>query len=225
MGNACVLPEGVNIIRTGESRVGIDFNWLNIPEKLKVLFSLNVDVKDDRIYYLPVGLERKRWNPQQKKQENLFNMMNTDIEPSKLVYLNIAAGTNIQSRPKLIEVMKDKSWCTNDNRGNGSDYMNFITNIKEHKFVFSPDGNSLEGHRTWETLYLGRIPIIERHVFTEYFAERLPLLIVDNWEDVTEEFLNDKYNEMINKEWDWDLLKNSYWKTYISGVIDNVKQK
>ena len=215
-GDACVLPSGVEKRPMNVYR-GYDLNWENIPSKLKILFSQNVDVANEKIIPLPIGLERRRWISAHRinKHQEIFNFFNLDVDKNKLVYLNVNPVTNQYSRPKLITCMKDKSWCTSDNKSNGSDYFSYLHNMKSHKFVFCPDGNGIDCHRTWEALYVGSYPIVERHVFSEEFAKHLPILIVDNWEDVTEKFLNDKYDEMINKKWNWDMLKISYWEKLI----------
>jgi len=81
--------------------------------------------------------------------------------------------------------------------------------------VLCPDGNGPDTHRTWETLYLGSFPIVERHVFTERFAEELPLLIVDNWAHVTQDFLDYVYAAFIKLDWNWQALTMDYWEKRI----------
>jgi len=221
-GDACILPVGVDRRPLGEYR-GYDLFWENIPEKLKLFFSQNVDVDDDRIVCLPIGLERRRWKNifRVDKHERLFNMMNQNVEKSKLVYLNVNPITNRISRPKLIKAMNGKDWCTNEFHPNGFDYDNYLHQIKSHKFVFCPDGNGIDCHRTWEVLYVGSYPIVERHVFSERFAKNLPILVVDDWEDVTEELLHKKYDEFSNKSWNWDMLKMFYWEKFIEGKYND----
>jgi len=208
--DGCILPDGVAIDRMRRVR-NYDFNWKNIPERLKLLFAINVDVVDNRVVSLPVGLERTRWFPHLKKREKMIELMAVDHTPTKLVYLNVNPETNIYSRPQLIEIMRPKPWCTFVDGRNGSGFDEYAAQIRDHKFVFSPDGNSFEGHRTWEALYLGAIPIVERHVFMEKFAEHLPILIVDKWEDVTEDYLKSQYDILIDKKWNWDMLTMTFW--------------
>ena len=95
----------------------------------------------------------------------------------------------------------------------------YACQIKDHKFVLCSDSGGIDSYRTWETLYIGSFPIVERHVFTERFAKELPILIVDDVENITEEYLNDKYEEFSNREWNWDLLKSTYWNQLINKLI------
>jgi hypothetical protein len=50
----------------------------------------------------------------------------------------------------------------------------------------------------------------------EEFSD-LPILFIDKWEDITEEFLLKKYEEIIKKEYNLDKLKFSYWRKKIRG--------
>jgi hypothetical protein len=60
--------------------------------------------------------------------------------------------------------------------------------MTEYAFVLSPYGNGMDCHRTWEALCLGAIPIIRGHVFDSMF-EGLPVLIVDEWSQITNDLL------------------------------------
>lgn len=41
--------------------------------------------------------------------------------------------------------------------------------------------------------------------------ENLPVVIVDRWEEATEEFLKKKREEFIRRDWDFDKLYIPYW--------------
>lgn len=222
-GDGCILPSGLIRKPMNEDRF-YDLHWDTIPDKLKMMFSQNVGVDDERIVCLPIGLERSRWFRNLDKHGKILDMMRLQPQRDKLIFLNINPHTNLFSRPPLIEAMKDNVWCTIDNRPNGADYNEYLHKMKEHKFVFSPEGNGLDCHRTWEALYMGAYPVMERNVFAETFAKELPILIVDKWEDVTEEFLNEQYEIINNTEWNWDMMKLSYWKDFISNTINNLRE-
>lgn len=216
--DACILPEGKRIrpMNLPKPRT-CDFEWKNIPSILIKLFAQNADVRDKRIIPIPIGLERTRWFPHLHKREILQDAISKDIKKNGLVYLNAHPNNNVQSRTHLYDVMNNKEWCTKEFGKNGiNNYEHFLVRLKSHKFVFCPDGNGMDTHRTWETLYVGSYPIVERHYFTEEFAKELPIVIVDDWSEVTEEFLNDKYIEFNNRNWNWDVLTFCWWKEKIS---------
>ena len=48
--------------------------------------------------------------------------------------------------------------------------------------------------------------------------EGLPVLIVDKWEDINEDFLNQKYKEITSKEYDIRKLYMEYWYEKITAI-------
>jgi len=86
--------------------------------------------------------------------------------------------------------------------------------ISKYKFILSPEGAGLDCHRTWEALYLNIIPIVLSSSINELY-EDLPILVVNSWNDITEKFLNDKYEEINMKkergEYKLDKMYLNYW--------------
>jgi hypothetical protein len=68
-----------------------------------------------------------------------------------------------------------------------------------------------------EALYLGTIPIVKKCIAMEQFYD-LPCVFIDDWSEVTEEFLHEKYEEIMNRDYDLDKLYVSYWNRAISAV-------
>ena len=59
-----------------------------------------------------------------------------------------------------------------------------MEDLSKHKFCISPPGNGVDCHRTWECLYLGVIPIVEKSPHMSYFDD-LPILFVDNYDNIS----------------------------------------
>jgi len=70
-------------------------------------------------------------------------------------------------------------------------------------FVLSPRGNGLDCFRTWEALSVGTILIVKRSGPFDAIYKGLPVLLVDRWEDVTLELL-----ENTLREWRHRLFPN-----------------
>ena len=87
----------------------------------------------------------------------------------------------------------------------------YINDLSSYKFAISPQGNGVDCHRTWECLYLGVIPIVENSISMSFFQE-LPILFVDNYDIITEDFLHKKYNEFSNKKFNLEKLNIKYWE-------------
>ena len=81
-------------------------------------------------------------------------------------------------------------------------------------FVVSPFGQDYECIRTWEALCLGCIPIIKKSPLDSLYAD-LPVILIDDWSEVTVEFLRNKMAEYkekhINNEFMYEKLHKHYW--------------
>ena len=89
--------------------------------------------------------------------------------------------------------------------------------MAQSKFVLSPAGYGPDCYRTWEALLVGSIPIVKKSQLDPLF-EGLPVLIVDSWSDITEEFLHKKYEEITARQYDIKRLYTEYWFAKIKAV-------
>jgi hypothetical protein len=200
------------ISHNSDATFGIDlFN--NLPKNVEKIWCQNYNyIETDRIKSLPIGLERVRWFPDQKKQKVLYQAI-TDNTKSDLVYMNFNPGTNPQ-RQTIFDQLNNKPFITQKMVGNGGDYTTYINDLKSHKYVISPPGNGIDCHRNWEAIYLGCIPIVLDSHFNRNMYEKLPVLIVKDY-DLNEKELLDRYDEIINKNQNIDIINKKYWENEI----------
>ena len=91
-------------------------------------------------------------------------------------------------------------------------------NQSQFAFVISPHGAGLDCHRTWEALTLGCIPIVKKSELDPLY-EDLPVLIVNDWTELSRELLLSTKESFKSKTFNYDKLKLDYWKTnFISAV-------
>ena len=97
---------------------------------------------------------------------------------------------------------------------NRDDYWN---ECRKYTFVISPHGNGLDCIRTWESLCLGCIVIVKKSDIDNLYNE-LPVLIVDEWHDITEDLLNKTIDNFSKKQFNMEKITMKYW-------IDKVNEK
>ena len=87
-------------------------------------------------------------------------------------------------------------------------------NMTNYAFVLSPFGNGMDCHRTWEALLCGCIPIVRTPVFRALF-EDLPVLIVEEWSEISLSLLKKTINEFKMKheknEFHYEKLTLAYY--------------
>ena len=158
---------------------------------------------------LPIGFENLRWESGYgPKTDWLIEARSKNVNPSKMVYLNCNKNTSLHARQHCYNVATQMKYATVDEPS--LTYQQYLSKIQDHKFVLSPRGNGLDCHRTWEVLMLKRVPIIKREGSMEHLYSELPVLFVNEWEDLNELDLDQIYEEYSFESQDYLML--SYWK-------------
>ncbi len=124
-----------------------------------------------------------------------------------LVYMNFAVGTFFKERSKVAKMFENAPYCK---VSQPKDLESYLKDTAEAKFVLSPRGNGTDCHRTWEALLMGAYPIV-RTSYLDPMYENLPVVIVEEWEEVTEEFLNQKYEEFQSRTFQLEKAYIDYW--------------
>jgi len=81
-------------------------------------------------------------------------------------------------------------------------------------FTLSPAGLGMDCHRTWEGLLLGAIPIVRRNAIAPVYAG-LPVLMVEDWAEVTPAFLHYWAGRLGEQTFDFNPLLLRYWQDRI----------
>jgi hypothetical protein len=86
-------------------------------------------------------------------------------------------------------------------------------------YWFSPVGNGLDCYRTWEALYVGSVPILERgNALDEFWTDAdLPVLLVDDMRNVTKELLLQHAPRFLHRLRDFSRRKllRAHWRFQI----------
>jgi hypothetical protein len=196
-----------------------------ISKNFKKVFCVNNLSENENTFSLPLGFPD--YNDDLKilkiigDKKNLMSVINTDYEKVNLLYLNFSVSTQRNLRQNLIQRFNNLGWSYFGNTSHTIDgFTKYLIEIKKSKFVLCPRGNGIDTHRLWESLYLGSIPIIEKFK-THDMCSDLPVLFVDDWSEINENYLNEKYLEIKSKTFNFSKLKISYWENYIKEKIYN----
>ena len=176
------------------------------PLCIKKWYAQNVDYSHPDLIPVPIGLENHKgpstgsytnWDFW-KKYELSFSYQK-DFE----VYSNFC--DTHQSRAIWRNKLNDNAFIIS----NRTDYNNYIHDLSRHKFCTSPRGNGIDCHRTWESLYVGTIPIVPKHFM--YDSLPLPIIQVEDPSEITEANLLCWTNSINYKVLDKKSLTMDYW--------------
>lgn len=127
-------------------------------------------------------------------------------------------------RDTVVKLFENQPYCFSRNHSYEPfaflDRGQFYEEMAQSKFVLSPLGLETDCVRTWEALVLGTIPIVE-HTFLDASYDRLPVVMVHDWNEVNEEFLNNKYNELKDRK--SDEIFFDYWAHLIKETQDKIR--
>jgi hypothetical protein len=90
-----------------------------------------------------------------------------------------------------------------------------------YAFVVSPHGNGLDCHRTWESLVLGNIVIVKRSSLDPLY-EGLPVVIVDDWREITGDNLrrwHAEHSAAFGTPEVEERLSNAYWIARMRAIV------
>jgi len=217
----CVPKEALTMEET--------FLLLKSPLLLK-WFTQNSRVEqNDKIVQLPIGLDYHtilrnqscNWRLPDEgylpiQQEELLKNIITTAKPFHeripKIYMNFTVNSDrFKQRQLALDTIPDELTSLN---------LEFTPrtqtwkNMSQYTFVLSPTGIGLDCHRTWEALVLGCIPIVCVKEFKTLF-EDLPVLIVNDWSDITEELLENTIEDFKNRTFNKQKLTLGYWKNNI----------
>ena len=180
-------------------------------ETLAAWFLQNIDCEPtEKIIPIPIGLANCIWEHGNPDLLNHFIpiSLNTPMEGKNIfVYVNFALGTNPQERNTCRNhfLLDGFAHVTNPKA-----FPDYLTDLSQTIFVASPPGNGADCHRTWEALLMGCYPIVKSSHLNPLY-EDLPVVIVNDWIEATEEFLNMKYLEFSSTNWPREKLYAPYW--------------
>ena len=96
----------------------------------------------------------------------------------------------------------------------GTAHDKFHAHMARFRFVVSPRGGGYDCYRTWETLLVGAYPIVKPSHLDVLYKD-LPVLIVEEWTDITPKLLDETYHRFMKKTWNLDRLYNFYWEQLV----------
>jgi len=98
----------------------------------------------------------------------------------------------------------------------------YFENIGKYKFVFSPEGNGIDVFRHYETWISKGIPIIEYNSFMKNKYKTLPILWTRDYSEINDNYLERKYKEFLNKDFDFKRLLLSKYKPELRKKIFSI---
>lgn len=195
------------------------FNFVNSNCQLKKWYGQNIEYDHPKITSIPIGLENDHHYSHVEKRKKIHqaSKYSFKINPTKMAYMNFSFWTRKDERLNTKNTLQNRDFVTDDcaDAVVQENYSTWINKVLDHHYVICPRGNGIDTHRIWETLYLGRIPVVKKEINTKFY-QKLPILFIDSWEEVTEPLLKNNLEKLSDyKKYNLEMLKFSFWKEKI----------
>lgn len=159
--------------------------------------------EEDEMMPWPIGFSFKY-----KKAREILSLEELQVgEHPNLIMCGFAPGTDFRRR-KDARVNRTNIMETLEPfvRNNMYDAVQYFSKLRHYKFVVSPEGNGVDCHRHYEALMAGCIPIVEHNDDIKRKYGNVPILYTHDYSEICHEYLTKKYEEMIDKEYDFSRL-------------------
>lgn len=180
--------------------------WLNDP-KLQRWYMLYPDpefVTHPKCVNLPLGIAY--WNLIDSRSfEAAVNYFGTNTTPesgpeircSNQVFCCWNNNNNPGTRCYALECLRNNQLAKVYRM---TDFSTYLATMRQFTWVASPMGHGWDCFRTWEALYCGCFPIVVSHPSLDSLYEQLPVLIVQDWSQVTAALLQEAEPKMKEKQ-------------------------
>jgi len=192
--------------------LSINLKYLKkFKHRFKKIYYEAKNVKCDWVQTIPMGaimgyMLRNGGNnvilPQINKYKNKTKLISSAFG-SRYPHLN----SSILDRSNLKQFTSNCSFMDNM----FCDPTKYYENLCDYRFFACPLGNGIQTPKICECIMCETVPVVTDHVAHRELRDiyGLPLLIVNEWSDLTEQFLNDQWNSVYSKI-DWHEQKNKF---------------
>ena len=153
-----------------------------------------------------------------------FSRANSSIfcaEFSPEFLANFSSENNFQERGMLLGILRrlgkpyKVSIETPDMTPSGR--ISYLRKLRETPMVVCPEGNGVDTHRLWETLYMGGMPVVKNNKLLNPLFDVLPVLRVNDWNQLGDlEYMHSSWDKVHKMSWNPEVLGASYWKELIT---------
>ena len=175
--------------------------FLKLKDFCNKIYAINCTFQDEMVVKIPIGFN-------DQSTEFLDSQDFNFIEKKNLIYLNFRSGHHF-SRRDCVDYFNQFDWVELTDEKNYMPVNDFYEKLKTFKYCISPRGAGIDTHRLYESLMFGVIPIVKKSELDDLYIN-LPILLVDDWSDITKEFLEKNYEKNLSEYFDWK-KNNQNW--------------
>jgi len=202
-----------------------NFSQYLVAKDSKIIKWYGINAQVLLVEQIPIGIANRQWphgnfeilsKHAPASPSDLATLFLLSNHRFILLYLNINVKTYSERQKNLKDLSKNGFSHV---ESGGKSWEDYLQDLKNSKFCFCPRGNGIDTHRTWESLYMGCIPVVEVNELTSLYLD-LPIILVSSYTIVTPDFLELKYMDVMDKmkknHYNLSKLYSTYWFNKLS---------
>ena len=162
-----------------------------IPENVLCISAVNAIAHGGKVVPAPYGVQRRMNDGDDRIDVLKKAMWESDYAYPYSLYVSHNEDSH-EERKGIKELFRNNTWAIVDETR--VSYKDFLSRLKQCKFMICPRGNAVDCHRNWEVLYMRRVPIMKRDPYLQELFKDYPVLWVDDFAEVTQTMLMDNYH-------------------------------
>lgn len=180
------------------------------------VYAINNECGRDNVITIPIG-----FRDYPKNTYEIIKSIKLERNKNILCYQNYVINTNKIVRTEWYNKFSKKNWILtideNQRNKDNIDEFKFYKHLSNSKYVLSPQGEGIDCHRIYESIYFDSIPILKKgNKIMDKFYKKLPIIMVDDLNLITEDFLTINYKKNLSKLKKWkqdnsDWVNPNYW--------------
>ena len=201
------------------------FEFLDHPDTLQAVTVQFQEFYHPKVLSLPLGILDK------KKVSILLDKLGLSPPMRKTQLLMVNNKPRRMRDPTVNAVIRNFNNTLRNTYGTDQkSYKNFWDEMRRSKFLLSPGGLGFDCYRHWEAILMGTIPVIETLNRTDNWFkvfDSLPVAWVDFFENLTPEYLELTYEEIMSKahSYKYEKLTKKYWIDHIKSFVENANNQ
>ena len=145
---------------------------------------------------------------------NNVDFLSEFFEPT--IYINFSSGNNRGVREQVLSLATKIPHLyrftvqTPDFTDKGR--ISYLGKLRSHGMVLCPEGNGIDTHRFWETLYMGGVPVVTSNKAMQSLYDNLPVIQLHSWVELSDRSrVEELWWKVMHKDYDFDRLTMDFW--------------
>jgi hypothetical protein len=193
--------------------------------KVAAWFCKNMVIsRHPKIIQIPIGQNIIYWGNFAAKNHLLDLSQQNNVSKKQLLYMNMQLASH-PSRPIIANLFQNQPYCLSRVTAQASSMPRtaYFDELSQSAFTLAPPGYGPDIVRLWEAVVVNCIPIVKHSELDDLYSE-LPVLYVYEWQDITEELLKQKLEEIQSKKTSTQKAYFDFWANKITEMQNKVRK-